>query len=286
MYAGRADNAASPLTTPTYDGSGYAVHPSVYDAGEGNTWNGYRYWMAMTPYPGGDSQYENPSILASADGQTWVVPDGLTNPIVAKPSQPIADYNSDPDLIMVSNVLHVIYRAGNQTANQDLIYDLSSSDGVTWSASTEIFTGSYAAEASPSPIWDGNQFVMFTVETNTKTVRRRTCATLAGTWSDPEAVRMSIAARDIWHIDVLLDGSTYFALIYTVQGDLWLGRSSDGLTWQTSFEPVMVKSAAGWDQTQLYRSGFSRTTTGFDIWYSGFLGNNPRIGFTQLVYLP
>jgi hypothetical protein len=46
-------NASAPLTIPTYDASGQAIHPDVIDFGSGNTWNGYRYWMAMTPYTGG-----------------------------------------------------------------------------------------------------------------------------------------------------------------------------------------------------------------------------------------
>jgi hypothetical protein len=53
------------LNIPTYDGSGQAVHPDIYY--NANGWNGYYYWMAMTPYPNGDAAYENPSIIVSND---------------------------------------------------------------------------------------------------------------------------------------------------------------------------------------------------------------------------
>src|SRR5699024_8293928 len=65
------------LDIPTYEGSGKAVHPSVHAFRI--PWNGYRFWMAFTPYP--NTQHENPSIVASGDGVNWVVPSGLTNPI-------------------------------------------------------------------------------------------------------------------------------------------------------------------------------------------------------------
>ena len=64
------------LNIPTYDGSGQAVHPDVYY--NANGWNGYRYWMAMTPYPNGNAAYENPSIVVSNDNLNWIVPPGLS----------------------------------------------------------------------------------------------------------------------------------------------------------------------------------------------------------------
>lgn len=98
-------NAPVYLFTPTYDGSGQVVHPSVIDfKTEYNldNWNGYRYWMAITPYPYGNDAYENPSIIASNDGQTWVIPSNFEYPVDNKlgsnNSNP-NNYNSDPELI-------------------------------------------------------------------------------------------------------------------------------------------------------------------------------------------
>ena len=44
-------NARAPLHISTPDGTGHVVHPDVVDAGA--PFRGYRYWMAMTPYPFG-----------------------------------------------------------------------------------------------------------------------------------------------------------------------------------------------------------------------------------------
>lgn len=93
-------NAPRQLITPTYDGSGEAVHPSVIDFKleyKEENWHGYRYWMAMTPYPKGYDAFENPSLLASQDGLTWVVPPGFGKPLDIKEGR--GNFNSDPALV-------------------------------------------------------------------------------------------------------------------------------------------------------------------------------------------
>lgn len=97
---GLLQNALKPLTTPTYENSGQAVHPSVIDfKTEFNidSWRGYRYWMAMTPYPDGYDRFENPCLLASKDGINWLVPEGLSKPIDVLNGQ--GHFNSDPTLV-------------------------------------------------------------------------------------------------------------------------------------------------------------------------------------------
>ncbi len=77
-------NAPTFQYTPTYDGSGQVVHPSVIDFWFEfglPSWGGYRFWMGITPYPDGDNVYENPSLLVSQDGLLWVFPPGIKNPL-------------------------------------------------------------------------------------------------------------------------------------------------------------------------------------------------------------
>lgn len=86
--------------TPTYDGSGQVVHPSVVDFRQessvtGGRWRGWRYWMAMTPYPYSNDDFENPSILVSNDGYQWRVPAGVINPIYPPPD---SAWSADTDL--------------------------------------------------------------------------------------------------------------------------------------------------------------------------------------------
>ena len=89
-------NAARPLITPTYDGSGEAVHPDILFFPNG--WRGWEYWLVITPYPGDDTSKENPSILVSHDGITWREP--AASPIPsrsrASASWPMATCSTTP----------------------------------------------------------------------------------------------------------------------------------------------------------------------------------------------
>lgn len=96
-------NALNYIVTPTYDHSGQTVHPSVIDFKTEygvETWGGFRYWMAVTPYPNFNSAFENPSILVSTDGLNWENPPGMRNPLASKPFGLFGrNYNSDPELV-------------------------------------------------------------------------------------------------------------------------------------------------------------------------------------------
>ena len=59
------------------------THPSIKWFENG--WNGYKYWMAVTPYPNGSAFYENPCIIASNDLVSWVEPTPGVNPLDAVP---------------------------------------------------------------------------------------------------------------------------------------------------------------------------------------------------------
>ena len=96
-------NAPVPLVTPTYDGSGQVVHPDVVYVPGG--WNGYEYWMGMTPYPNSNNSYENPSVLASNDNLTWVVPPGVINPLAPTPP----GHNDDVELLLVGGQMILYY---------------------------------------------------------------------------------------------------------------------------------------------------------------------------------
>lgn len=71
-------NAAEPLLIPTYvEDSDETCHPDVLYFENG--WNGWNYWMSHTPYPNSNVAFENPSIVVSNDGLTWVEPNGIVN---------------------------------------------------------------------------------------------------------------------------------------------------------------------------------------------------------------
>jgi len=118
-------NSLIHLETPTYDRSNQTVHPSVIDFKTEygiDTWGGFRYWMALTPYPNFNSSFENPSLLVSPDGLKWNNPPGIKNPLASKPFGILRflsrNYNSDPELVY------------DQDQNTLILYWREYSDGV------------------------------------------------------------------------------------------------------------------------------------------------------------
>jgi len=272
-------NAALPLATPTYDTSGEAVHPSVKYISAG--WNGYKYWMAMTPYPAGDDDIENPSIIVSNDGITWIEPDGITNPISGVPS--VGTFYSDPELVLSEDgvTLYCIYRWSNGT-DTSKIYIRSSTDGVTWSAATELLTGITTIFVSPSIVWDGTQYVMWLNDSSGGSgaykIVKRTCATIAGTWSEPSDCTFANKRpyNDLWHISVVKVGATYYMFVGlsapggSTKADIFLATSSDGDAWTFDPEIVIPRGETGaWDEDRQHRC-FPLTTDGviFILYYS------------------
>ena len=276
-------NAAAALTTPTYDTSGQAVHPDVYDAGVGNTWNGHRYWMALSPFPSANSAYENPSILVSADGLTWAEPVGITNPIIAKPG---LDYNADPDITVDGVTMYCLNKL--TSSPNDTIQIIQSTDGITWTAPATLFTCTHNAVISPAVVKVGSTFYMFsTDQTGTYKLTRRSASAMTGPWSDPVDCTMTLpGTRKPNHIDVISADERLYAFVMTDNYDACMAYSNDGgLTWTGTTAVTLAPSAAAWDSVGIYRGTIVRTASGFDLWYSAWTGAAPQvwhIGYTPI----
>jgi|GEM_PF-2888962 len=120
------------LTIPTSDGTGQCVHPSVVYLPEG--FGGYKYWMAMTPYPNLNYETEFPEIVASNDGVTWEVPEGITNPIDTDDS-----FMPDPSLVYDSpNKQLVVYYTSHDSGGTTYRKTISSSRVVSERVATNV----------------------------------------------------------------------------------------------------------------------------------------------------
>lgn len=286
----------APLTTPTYEGSGQGTHPSVVFVPGG--WNGYRYWMAFTPYPNANEDHENPSILASNDGNTWVVPPGLTNPVDPDPGG--TNINSDTELVLSPDgtTLHLIWRAVETapTTDNEVYYLASSTNGYQWSTPVAILTTPITTfrAVSPTVWWDAptQNWVMIAIDflPGTNVLMRWTADDIAGPWAAQTAPTVTgsfPSGREMWHIYAADIGGTVIALVNDTAnevsgggGSLFVMRSIDaGATWTLSGTPL-IASFQGWDQ-RLYRSCFVALPDGdLDVFTSGFVagGGDWRIG--------
>lgn len=284
-----ASNAAAALAIDTYDLSDECTHPSVIDFG--TNWNGYRYWMALTPLPGGDNQFENPQIMASADGETWVEPGAIVNPIDAWPGAGF--WNSDVRLVYDGTNLHCLYRSYDPGPWSGIHYR-SSNDGENWGAQGDVLAIATNQCTSPACIKDGATWKLWVVDENASpnVVKYRTAAAITGAWSSPTTCTVPLPTNyEPYHIDVISDGAGGFELWVSAQETrssevsvaLFRLTSTDGITF-TNCQCVLHPDSNKWDGRFIYKASAQADGAGnVNIWYGGVDEDNVwKIGKTSI----
>lgn len=246
----------------------------------------------MTPLAFFNEDLENPSILASHDGETWVLPNGLRNPI----DRAVGNYyHSDPDLVLVGKVMYCFYRLTARSGATVPRYR-TSTDGVNWSPLTVIDTAdawTSLALAHHGGLWHAF-YVQSGVATN-RVIRYRTATDPAGSWSAPiDAPLVGLpTTRDVWHMDVvrhggrwLLVGSDSYAGQTGSNGKIFLATSTDGTSWQCSPHVVGLGPPGAWDGSMLYRPSFWVDGATVHLYYGGVEATVPSsswwIGKTEV----
>lgn len=125
------------IYTPTYDGQNQAVHPKVLFFKNG--WNGYRYWLGITPYPYTNDDFENPQILVSNNGVNFIQLPGCRKPLYIPKDVKRGGHFSDIHLTFAHNTLEVYFRYNPADKNgkisnneKNYIYVTKSRDGRHW----------------------------------------------------------------------------------------------------------------------------------------------------------
>lgn len=274
----KAPNDESHLDIPTYKSKDChdAVHPDIVDFGNGSTWNGYRYWMAMTPYPGSDDRYENPSIVVSNDRTDWKEPSGILNPI-DKASSP--KYNSDTELLYEPDMDRLVCYWRNVDGKNTSAYYSYTDDGVNWTSRYECYRGPCL---SPSVIrLSKDNYQIYVVHKGT--FRRYTSEyPMAGIWNDTDPVTCNLSwlpsNTGVWHAKIRYDfqHQMYLAAFMTVKkgtvdptGPLYFAYSTDGENFTVQQNPALMEiNTKGWDRDFIYRSTFWLSGDTLHIWYS------------------
>ena len=257
------------LNVPTYDGSGQAVHPDVAYFRDG--YRGHFFYMAVTPYPLGNSAFENPSVLVSENGVDWREEVAGLNPMVPTPP---SDHNDDPDLswnpATQEFLLHYLEtrRFPFAGAFQDVKL-LRSPDGVSWQLSTALHYDLVAGDPfilSPALVRKGNASFLFYVNASTAPYRIEYLESPDGRTWDKKAIHLPVAnfprGFTPWHVDVFGDGRGWYYMLcngYTgvdfYDGhDLYLARSQDLTTWEVCQDPILKTGRDLSDARCVYRS--------------------------------
>lgn len=232
------------LSIPSYIGN-EVVHPSILYMP--NSWNGYKYWLAFTPYQNSDNQVENPSIVCSNNGSDWIIPIGVTNPLVPTPvtvGKAVGSYNSDVMLFMDKDnvTMHIVYRecfGYSENQGDERLYLISSTDG--WKTVTEpkailINKSSVSRPVCPAIRWNGEEYLLWYVDIvpTQRKIYLRKSKTLDN-WS--EAIELSIydnSKVNPWHYDINYYNGYYYMLMQgggSAGGDLFLAKSINGIDW-------------------------------------------------------
>lgn len=297
-------NAARPLSIPTYENSGQAIHPDVLFFP--TKWKGYHYWMAFTPYPSTAERYENPSIVVSNDGQNWQVPKGLQNPVFQKPAR---GHYSDTNLCLgLDKKLYLFFRERHRLGlwlDYDEILVSSSADGIHWSHPKSVTASlhGFANVLSPSVLTVGNKYYMYTVSRDAGSIiQLRTAYDPEGLWSAPVQVKFigktQTAGFVPWHINVIKTEHAFYAVIcmknYTVPGQrnqLYLATSTDGSKFRLQSLPILrpTESDDCWDAGALYQASIipvaGKKHEAFKMYYSAYSKTYPKVWKTGFSYI-
>lgn len=271
---------ATLLSLATYDSSGQAVHPDVV-RGHGSATG---FWLAVTPYPGGNVKYENPSLFVSRDAKTWTPPLGITNPVALPDSDA---YLSDPDLV-VNGDQHLWLYFRSVVRGQNVIRVVRSKNGINWDAPTDVLAVPSHAAVSPTVVRGAPHapWQMWSVNAGSAgcavpvtVVEHRTSADGLN-WSGASTVDLVQPGQSIWHIDVqwIPARNEYWALYNTypvgtscATNALYIARSSDGMHWTTYPSPIATAGVISAFKHMIYRSTFMTNpkATSVTLWMSG-----------------
>lgn len=284
-----AGNAHRLEMTNAY-GNNSAYHPSVINFGK--KWNGYKYWMAHTPYPNADDSKENPHIMVSNDLENWIEPVGFKNPLEPAPDNYLhtKTYNSDAELVYNTDTqeLECWWRFVDDI-NQDLIiYRKTTKDGVNWSEKEIVLEeeNRYVRDyISPALIYEDSKYKMWYVDAP-YSIYYIESLDLTG-WTEPVKVKVEYDNPNLrsWHLDVIHENGLYEMVVNAfVEGksrrtmNLYYSKSKDNVNWtkaKTILKPT--KGTNNWDNKGLYRASLMYDNDTCYLFYSGISKNSKQV---------
>ena len=289
----RVTNATTTFVVPTYEGSGQTIHPSMLYFKDG--WNGYNFWLGITPYPNSNDAAENPSVFASNDGINWVVPYNTPNPL-DRTTDVNTYYLSDTQLVYREDLdrLEIWYRKYSSTTSlvQEVIYRRTTTDGSTWTDVEELHSitgGNGAVLLSPTAIYEDGIYKIWVSGYND------ICYYTSIDGKNWNLVNSAVLLRSAagFHIAVTRTNNGYVMLGHlqgtsptdkSAQGIVYT-FSEDGINWGNPKKILTVSNNAdAFDYNQLYRP---QLTVGDGKYYFVYSGrNNKNEWHTGILEIP
>lgn len=273
-------NSVSAINLINYRNNTQNVHPKVLYFENGLF--GHKYWMGYTPYPNGDTSYENPCIAYSDDGYMWN--DFDNNPLEPKPSGDWHYYNSDTHLVYKDGSLELWWRYCDQADAKEYIYRKVTTDGVSWTAKELLYqsqsedSGHYASYLCPCAIFDGTKYLIWVVNYRSDSIKYYE-SNDGKNWVYVRDIQLQYFHNGVeyraWHMDIIKDGDKYLMVMMakskadtndTRGWVLFYSESEDNTIW-TAPKILMLPNEDGWD-TGLYRSTIVKVGGEYRLYYS------------------
>lgn len=267
------------------------LHPTVMYFASG--FNGYKYVMIQTPFPRSTvpvykDRFECPMIHYSNDGINWtagILIDDLTQAEIDN-----HDYFSDPDLILNPNTgeLEVWYRItrADSEANTDILRRIINADGSfgarqTMMSAAQLASTTHKMVRSHALIFEDGKYKMWFTGWSGGNVGygETTDPTNFANWTWQQ-VSLGTGATNSWHLDVVKVGSTYYLFNDTVNFDLQLYSSSNGINF-TKVKDLLTKTNNPKDfyGAVIYRSSGLVVDGLYSVYVSGW---NSSVGNTGI----
>jgi len=274
-----AGNEIIALVRCTPDGVNFGtcsqfVHPSILDI-INKLPNGYEYIMAITPYPGGDARYENPSILFSNDLMNWSE-NGVTNPLANPPPDAVhhsGPHNADPCLVYdpINKEFRLYWAYWSDQENIKRWRFLRSKDGVVWDGPYDTNLSDSNFYWSFSILYDSSdgKWKAWGVKSDVSPFEVRYFESNDGI-TFTEIGKCNIyqsyngQSWNVWHLEVRKVGSEFWMIaamnpVGSQNADkpihLFLFRSTDGVNWSGYSEPILTTENSLSDD-RVYKSSF------------------------------
>ena len=257
------------------DNNGY--HPKVLNFEK--PWNGYKYYMAYTPYTDCDDIYENPHIMVSNDMVNWKEKEGFKNPLEPVPEnhQNFKIYNSDTHLVYNDDTdeLECWWRYVDDVNDQVIIKRKTTKDGSNWSESENVYVAKRSKKdiLSPSVLYEDGMYTMYGVGRGFKVIK--ITSNDLKTWSKEELYEIPYENKELktWHIDVINNnGKLEFIACAFIDSkktmDLYYTELKDGKFTKPKLVLTASNKILNWDDLGIYRSSLVYENGNYYIYYS------------------
>jgi hypothetical protein len=256
------------------NGDNEVTHPKVISFNK--KWNGYKYWIAYTPYPKGNQAQENPHIMVSNDLVNWQVKKGFENPLDEPEDKDYQKvYNSDTHLVYNSDTdrLECYWRYVNDKENKVIIYKRTTRNGINWTEKEIVLENerNKVDYLSPAIIYENRKYMFWYVDRD-KTVKYMEYDLNTKEWTTPRIIDIKYSDEKLksWHLDVIKTKDSYEMIIVAFSDwnkrskmNLYYSKSEDNINYTEAKEILKAANNGG-----IYRSSILYINNTYYIFYS------------------